>query len=76
MSFKMQSVLGRLRKSWTLYLNLISALLAGAEMQFHLLKDVIGEESYPVAYFGLIMLNIALRFRTEMKHYNARLKEE
>lgn len=69
MSFKMQSVLAKLKKSWTLYFNLLSALLAGAEMQFQLLKDVIGEETYPVAYFALIMVNIALRFRTELKHH-------
>lgn len=72
MTFKMQSVLTKLRKSWTLYFNLLSALLAGAEMQFHLLKGMIGEEAYPIAYFVLIMTNIALRFKTELKHYNER----
>lgn len=69
MSFKMQSVLARLKRSWTLYFNLLSAVLAGAEMQFHLLKGLIGDEAYPIAYFALIMTNIVLRFKTELKHY-------
>lgn len=69
MSFKMQSVFARMKRSWTVYVNLLSALLAGAEMQFHLLETTLGDKIYPIAYFALIMVNIALRFKTELKHY-------
>ena len=75
MSFKVRHALAKLKRSWTLYFNLVSALLAGAEMQFHLLKDVIGEEAYPIAYFSLIMINIALRFKTELNHLKEKTDE-
>lgn len=62
------TIFQRLKTSWTLYFNVLSALLIGAETQFHLLKGQIGDEYYNVAYFTLILVNIALRFRTEIKH--------
>lgn len=57
-----------LKKSWTIYFNGISALLATAEMQFHLLKDVLPADKYGVALFALTMVNVALRVKTEIKH--------
>ena len=58
----------KLVKSWTLWVNIASALLAGAEIQFELMKPYIGDKWYSAAYFTLVMINIALRFRTEVKH--------
>lgn len=61
-------ILANLKASWTLYFNLFSALLAGAEMQMHVLEPLLGPKIYPIAYFGLVMVNIVLRFKTEIKH--------
>lgn len=68
MTFRVKNSLAKLKKSWTVWLNLGSALLAGAELQFHLLQPYLGDKWYGLAYFSLIMLNLALRFKTEMKH--------
>lgn len=62
------TLFSRLKRSWTLYFNVLSAMLIGAETQFHLLKGQLGDDYYSVAYFTLILVNIALRFRTESKH--------
>jgi hypothetical protein len=48
-------------------LNLIAFLLPLVELHFSLLKDVIGEEKYPIYYFTVIMVNAIFRFRAELK---------
>lgn len=51
-------------KSKTLWLNLVVALLAVAEVQFHVLKPQLGDALWGVAFFAVTVLNVALRFIT------------
>lgn len=55
-------------KSWTLWFNAFSGLVAIAELNFQLLKPYVGDKWYGAAYFTLILVNAALRLRTEVKH--------
>lgn len=71
--------LKRMKKSTTVWLNTIAALLttvlAGVELQFHLLKDALGDK-WPVAFVALAATNAALRFRTEYKHVKPQIQGE
>lgn len=62
----------RLKRSLTVWFNAFVAvaatLLAVAETQFGLLKPYLGEKTWGLALFIVIMVNTALRMRTEIKH--------
>jgi hypothetical protein len=51
------------------WFNVLSALLAGAELNLHLLQQVIGASAYPVLMFGVIMGNLLLRAITNSGLY-------
>lgn len=71
--------LKRIKKSATVWTNtaiaLFSMLMATAELQFHLMKDVLGDK-WPIAMFGIAMVNVVLRFRTEFKYVKPQIEAE
>lgn len=75
MASKMKSLLRKLKKSWTLYFNVLVGLLAALELQFYLLQNLMGEKAYVAVYFTVVAVNIILRFKTEAAH-NKRMNEE
>lgn len=62
----------RLKRSMTVWFNaavaVVASLLAVAETQFALLKPYLGEKTWGLALFIVVMVNAALRLRTEIKH--------
>lgn len=72
--------LKRIKKSWTIKVNTIIAMLtvilSAAEMQLHVLKDALGEKWWGIAFFALAMTNVVLRFRTEFKHVKPQIEGE
>lgn len=68
--------LAQLKKSWTIWFNALSGLLAVAELHFQLLQPYIGDKFYGAAFFALLMVNAGLRIRTELKHNKALVAKE
>ncbi len=51
-------------KSRTLWVNAIAGLLLTAEASLHIIQPLIGDNTYMLASFGLILINVLMRTLT------------